>query len=241
MRKVLITGASRGLGAVVARAFSEDSELILMARDESELEKVRLTCKNPSLHKVIPVDFLKMEKFVWSEQKPLDVVIHCAGGGLGMRGPFISSGALWELFMVNLGAAADINRFLSLYMKEQKRGYIIHVCSIASGEAIGSAGYNTVKAALAAYVRSLGRELAPYGVVVSGIAPGGFIANGNAMERLARSNPVAYLEFANKRLPRGFMGRAEELVPLIRLLTSPEGSMMGGCVVPIDAGEGRYY
>ena len=241
MRKVVITGASRGLGAVVARAFSEDSELILMARNKDDLEKVRLSCKNPELHTIYPIDFLNLKPFVWSENKPVDVVIHCAGGGMGLRGPFISADALWQLFMLNLGASAELNRFLALYMKEQKSGYIVHVCSIASGEAIGSVGYNTIKAALAAYVRSLGRELAPYGVVVSGIAPGGFIAPGNAMERLARSNPVSYLEFANKRLPRGYMGNAEELLPLIRLLTSPAGSMMGGCVVPIDAGEGRYY
>jgi hypothetical protein len=37
------------------------------------------------------------------------------------------------------------------------------------------------------------------------------------------------------------MGQAEELIPILKYLTSEDASMMGGCVVPIDAGEGHYY
>ena len=171
----------------------------------------------------------------------VEAVIHCAGGGLGLKENLMSSHALYTLFMANLGRAVDINRLCLPKMIERKKGFIVHVCSIASGEAVGSVGYNTVKAALAAYVRSLGREMAPHGVVISGVSPGGFISPGNAMDRLKENNQQAYHEFKEKRLPRGFMGRAEELIPLIQLLISDGASMMNGCVVPIDAGEGRYY
>ena len=125
-------------------------------------------------------------------------------------------------------------------MKERKQGYICHVCSIASGEAVGSVGYNTMKAALSAYVRSLGREMAPFNIVISGISPGGFKSPNGAMERLEKNNVEAYRDFVN-RLPRKRMGDAEELLPLIDLLISPGASMMGGSVIPIDAGEGHYY
>ena len=103
----------------------------------------------------------------------VSVILHCAGGGMGLRGPFMTPQELHALFMVNLGGI-EINRRFAPRMQADGYGRIIHVCSIASGEAVGSVGYNTIKAALGAYVRSLGRELAPYGVVVSGIAPGGF-------------------------------------------------------------------
>lgn len=170
-----------------------------------------------------------------------DAVIHCAGGGLGYREPLIQWHKMMELFTVNVANSVEINRHVLPFMINRKSGYIVHVCSIASGEAIGSVGYNTVKASLGAYVRSLGREMASHGIVISGISPGGFKAPGNSMERLKTSNPQAYEDFVKNRLPRGKMGEAEELLPLIRLLCSPEASMMGGCVVPIDAGEGRYY
>ena len=55
------------------------------------------------------------------------------------------------------------------------------------------------------------------------------------------ASPEAYQDFLTNRLPRGYMGKAEELIPLLRYLISDEASMMGGCVVPIDAGEGHYY
>ena len=118
---------------------------------------------------------------------------------------------------------------------------MVHVGSIASNEGVGSVGYNTVKAALAAYVRSLGREMNRFNVIVTGILPGGFISPENAMARLQESNPAAYERFIQDRLPRQIMGEATELIPMLLLLCSEGASMMGGCLVPIDAGEGRAY
>ena len=219
--RVLITGASKGLGLVVAEEFEKDCEVIRF--DSKRMDFTRI---DPS----------------WMIGLPeVDAVIHCAGGGLGLRGCYLPASEFYKIFMVNLGGAAEINRMVVPTMQERRKGYVVHVCSIASGEEIGSVGYNTVKAALAAYVRSLGRELASYGVVVTGISPGGFKAPGNAMERLKVSGPSAYEEFVSKRLPRGKMGQAEELIPLLKFLTSPAASMMAGSVVPIDAGEGHYY
>ena len=223
MGKILITGASRGLGLVACESFSKDGwEVLPFTRKELDFTQI-----NPSWMVGLPED--------------VDVVLHCAGGGMGLKGPLMVPQELHALFMVNLGGAVEFNRRFSPRMMAEGYGRIIHVCSIASGEAVGSVGYNTIKAALGAYVRSLGRELAPYGVVVSGISPGGFQCKGNAMERLLERNPEAYADFIQTRLPRGKMGEATELIPLLRYLASPEASMMGGCVVPIDAGEGHYY
>ena len=113
--------------------------------------------------------------------------------------------------------------------------------SIAGGEAVASVGYNTVKAALAAYVRSLGNQLAGDSIIATGIQPGGFRAPGNSWERLASTKPEVVEDFVRQRLPRGHLGDAEELVPLLAFLCSDAASMMGGCMVPIDAGEGKAY
>lgn len=219
-RSVLVTGASRGLGLVVADALDSDYEVQRFSSKDFDFRR--------------PQD--------WNCVVPrCNIVIHCAGGGLGLRGPLIPAEAMHDLFMVNLGGALEINRMLLPYMQADGWGRIVHILSIASGEALGSVGYNTVKAALAGYVRSAGREFARDGVVVVGVAPGAFIAPENAMARLQGNAPDAYKDFLNNRLPRGVMGRAEELLPLIRLLISDDASMMAGTIIPVDAGEGRYY
>jgi NAD(P)-dependent dehydrogenase (short-subunit alcohol dehydrogenase family) len=246
--RILITGASKGLGAVAAVAFAEKGgRLVLLARSQEKLESVRLSCRDPERHLSIPVDLLELKEIQSSVLKAkeflggIDVVLHAAGGGLGFRDDLLMPDQLSKLFALNLGAAAEINRLVAPEMMERRSGNLVHVGSIASSEGVGSVGYNTVKAALAAYVRSLGRELNRFNVIATGILPGGFISPGNAMARLQETNPEAYSSFIEDRLPRQIMGGAEELVPMLLLLCSEGASMMGGCLVPIDAGEGRAY
>lgn len=247
-KRVLVTGASKGLGAVAARAFAEQgARVALLARSQDKLEAVRQSCEYPEKHLCVPVDFLDMKQIPTAVQEAkkflggFDIVLHSAGGGLGLKDDLLTHEAFSKLFTLNLGAAAEINRLIAPEMKERRSGNLVHVGSIASGEAVGSVGYNTVKAALAAYVRSLGRELSRFNVIATGILPGGFISPGNVMARLQEASPEAYQRFIEERLPRKIMGKTEELIPMILLLSSEAASMMGGCLVPIDAGEGRAY
>lgn len=247
-KRILITGASKGLGAVAAQAFAErGARLVLIARSQDKMEHVRLSCKDPDRHLSIPVNLLDMNEIPSVVRKAreflggTDVVLHAAGGGLGLKDDLLTHGDFLKLFVLNLGAAAEINRMVVPEMKEQRSGNLVHVGSIASREGVGSVGYNTVKAALAAYVRSLGRELNRFNIIATGILPGGFISPGNSMARLQEVNPEAYQKFIEERLPRKVMGDARELIPMLVLLCSEGASMMGGCLVPIDAGEGRAY
>ena len=119
---------------------------------------------------------------------------------------------------MNLGAAVEINNLFVKNKRKNKSLKLIHVGSIASNEAVGSVGYNIVKSALAAYVRSLGRELYSNKVLVTGILPGGFIAEDNAMDRLKKKNKNIYKNFIKNRLPRGVMGKVDEIIPMLLFL-----------------------
>ncbi len=247
-RRILITGASRGLGLVCARAFSrEGARLVLMARSKEDLENACKSCENPEKHLPVPVDLVNKEdikRSVGAAKRflsEIDVVLHVAGGGLGLKDTLIKKDDLLKLFSLNIGAAAEINRLVAPDMIKRKKGNLVHVCSIASAEATGSVGYNTAKAALAAYVRTLGNELMRHDVIATGILPGGFLAPENAMERLRKNKPDVFQTFIEERLPRKRMGTAEEIIPLIAFLCSQNASMMGGCLVPIDAGEGKIF
>ena len=247
-RNILITGASRGLGSVCAKAFAAlGARLVLMARSAELLEEVRQACLQPSRHRSVPADLTDPGAIPAAVAETsdflgcVDAVLHVAGGGLGLRDPLIEAPDLLRLFSLNVVAAAEINRLVLPRMAERAGGNLVHVASISAAEANASVGYNTVKAALAAYVRSLGNTMAGSGVVVTGILPGGFLAPGNSWDRLRAQKPEVVERFIEERLPRRRLAEAAELVPLLAFLCSEGASMMGGCMVPIDAGEGRSY
>lgn len=247
-KRILITGASRGLGAVCAREFARiGARLVLTARSAGQLAEVRTGLHRPERHLAVPADlsdYAQIPPLLDQARECLggiDVVLHVAGGGLGLREPLLPAPDMETLLRVNLLNAVEINRLVAEEMIQRGGGNLVHVLSITASEGVGSVGYNTAKAALAAYVRSFGNAMAAHQVVVTGILPGGFWAPGNSWERLQAQKPEVVEKFIADRLPRGRLGQAEEVVPLLRFLCSDAASMMGGCLVPIDAGEGRTY
>ena len=61
------------------------------------------------------------------------------------------------------------------------------------------------------------------------------------MERLRKKNIKYYKKFIKTRIPRELMGSVNEVLPMLLFLCSKHSSMMGGCLVPIDSGEGKAY
>ena len=247
-KSILITGASKGLGYICAQEFERrGAQLVMVARSSSKLEQLKSEVFNPAKHLVFSADLVNRDSIQDLVKKGLehsggfDIVLHVLGGGYGFRDPLITWEQLDTLYKVNVGVAAEINRLVVPEMVEKKYGRLVHVGSIASQEATASVGYNTVKSALAAYVRSLGRELAESRVVVSGILPGAFYAPENSWERLKATKPEVVKEFIEKNLPRKRIADVDEVMPLVFFLASEAASMMSGCCVPIDAGEGKSY
>jgi len=247
-KRVLVTGASRGLGLVCATEFAHrGARVVLSGRDSKNLEELRTTLPDPDQHMIFAGDLQfseTIEKLVDESRTFLggfDILIHVAGGGLGFRDSLLSWEQLNALHKINLGAAAEINRLVFPEMIKNKQGFAVHICARASQEACASVGYNTVKAGLAAYVRSIGREMAGTGVVVTGVLAGVFYAPGNSWERLRQSKPEVVERYIEENLPRKRMLDAKEIIPLIMFLSSDKSSMMSGSCVPIDDGESKAY
>jgi 3-oxoacyl-[acyl-carrier protein] reductase len=247
-RRAIITGASRGLGQVCAEVFAEHGfKLLLAGRSQQRLDAVAGALAATHDHAVFAGDLTRQEEIEGLVETakgfgPIDVILHVMGGGLGMRDALLSADQLDILFKTNVSAAAEINRLVVPDMIERRVGNIVHVGSVAGTESVGSVGYNAVKAALSAYTRSLGRELADTGVIVTGILSGGFLAPDNSFERLEWRSPEALQSVVAERQPGGRLGDAKaEIVPLLLFLASRQATMMTGCCVPVDGGEGLTY
>lgn len=246
-KRVLVTGASRGLGESCARALADHgARVLLVGRDEPRLVQIVKELARPNDHQSVVADlttFAGIDSLIEALKDfgALDVIIHAMGGGLGMREPLLPWEQFEMLFRTNLGAQAELNRRILPSMVERKTGNIIMVGSLASAEAVGSVGYNTVKAALAGYTRSLGRALADSGVIVTGVMPGAFVAPENAWVRLEKRDPELVKKIVIERQPRKRLGDVAELLPFILFLCSSQAGMFAGCMVPVDAGEGLGY
>lgn len=247
-KRVLITGASKGLGSVCAKKFADKgARLVIAGRNVEALEELRQTFPNPKNHRAFAGDLIFPQNCQDLVNQALgflggfDFIIHVAGGGYGFSDPLLSWEQFDKLLKINVSCAIEINKLVLPEMIKNNYGRVVHVGSIAGQEATGSVGYNTVKAALSGYVRSLGREIAGKGVVVTGILPGAFYAPKNAWKRLEENKPEVVKRFIKDNLPRGKIAGAEEIVPLILFLVSDSASMMSGSCVPIDAGEGKAF
>jgi len=247
-KRVLITGASKGLGWVTAKGYAERGARVLAAgRDEERLDELIASLPEPGNHSRFAGDLSEAKavgKLAAAAQgffTAPDIIVHAMGGGYGFHDPLLS----WEKFellnRVNFLAGAELNRLLVPEMEKAGAAYIIHVGSTASTQAIGSVAYNTIKAGLAAYVRSIGNALASGNVIVTGILPGGFYAPGNAWRRMDENAPEVVEKFIEEKLPRGRLADAEEILPLLFLLSGPGASMLAGTCVAIDAGESVAY
>jgi 3-oxoacyl-[acyl-carrier protein] reductase len=248
MKKIIIIGASKGLGQAAAFWFSKlNYKIVLLSRSFSGLEKVRKKCKNSEIHASFEIDLLDIDtvektiKKATRFLKGVDVVLHAAGGGLGLKESLISSKDFQKLLNLNILSAVEINRLIIPGMKKNKKGNIIHIGSIASYESVGSVGYNSAKAAISAYVRTLGNELSAHNIIMTGVLPGGFIAPQNAMHKLKTKNKKIYNDFIKNRLPRKKMGTINEIMPMIQFLASSNAGMMCGCLIPMDGAEGKSY
>ena len=246
-KRVLITGASKGLGKAAAIAFAKErARLALVARSNDKLETLNNSLEKPESHQTFNLDLLdsKNIKVLTDSLKEkwggVDIILHCIGGSLGVNDTLVE----WENFSKclkgNIGIAAEINSQLVPNMQEQGFGNIIHVSSIVGVEAVASVPYNTSKASISGYVRSLGRELANDGIVVSGILPGAFYGDENAMSRFEYYKPEEYLEYV-KNLPKGRMPIVDEYIPMIFLLSNPESKIMSGSLIPMDGAQGQSY
>jgi short-subunit dehydrogenase len=175
---VIITGASSGIGAALARLFSQNgAKVALTARRADRLEELSGQCPGQTL--VIPSDVTSAEdreKIIlatldaWGR---VDILVNNAG--MGAYGPFLEFGpAKWrELFEVNLFAAVFLTQLVLPAMLEQGRGLVINLASIGGLAAHSDqvTAYVSSKHALVGFSRGLARDLGGTGIRVKAVCP----------------------------------------------------------------------
>jgi NAD(P)-dependent dehydrogenase (short-subunit alcohol dehydrogenase family) len=184
MSKVwLVTGSASGLGRNIAEAvLASGDRLVATARDPRRLED--LVEKYRDQVRAAPLDVADEGAAHAAVQAAvnafgrLDVVVNNAG--YGDVAPFeqLSSERFKALIDTNFYGVVYMTRAALPIMRKQKSGYILQISSVGGRLAVpGSAGYHAAKWAVGGFTESLAQEVAPFGVKVCALEPGGMRTN----------------------------------------------------------------
>ncbi len=175
--KILITGASSGLGAELARQYAtKDNELILLARREKKLFTLRQElsekCKNID---IVVADVTLFEELQTKIELigEVDMVILNAGISVGHSDEITPFKMFKKLYDVNLLSNHAILEVLLPKFKAQRSGKIVFISSLASLFSMPSSkAYSSSKRALNAYAEAIRYKYKPDGIKVINILPG---------------------------------------------------------------------
>ena len=175
--KILITGASSGLGEELARQYAQpQNELILLARRETRLvqllQELSPSCKTIEILVADVTEFDELQKKI-AMIDSLDMVILNAGISIGHSEELTSFKDFKKLYDVNVLANHAILEILLPKFKEQKSGKIVFISSLASLISMPtSKAYSSTKRAVNAYAEGLRYKYNKYGIKVINILPG---------------------------------------------------------------------
>lgn len=245
----LVTGAGRGLGESIALNLAkEDAKVAVVSRTKSDLydllEKMGGTEKG---HYAIACDLTSegMPKKVVGELQENfgnpDILVNNLGGTLNIKDPFCPTSDWRKIFRFNLEVAIELNNLLIPHMKKEKWGRIVNISSIASLENQGPVTYCTVKAALTAYTRSMGRVLSSDGIIMTAVLPGAVFTEKGYWDITSKENPAHVKKYLSERMAIKRFGTPDEIGTVVTFLCSQHASFCVGSAVLVDGGQGRCF
>ena len=242
-RVALVTGASSGIGAATAAALAAQGARVAIGWHRNvdgaaevlhgiEAAGGRGIVLQADVRDVAAID--KMVETVTSRLGPIDVLVNNAGS-LVKRFPIrdLTEAGWDEVLTLNLKSAVFCSRAVAPSMIARKRGAIVNVGSVAghNGGGPGAGPYAAAKAGLAAFTKSLAKELAPHGIRANAVAPGVI----DTPFHEVFSTPEMMKNFV-AAIPLGRVGTPMECAAAIAFLASDAASYIVGETIEINGG-----
>jgi len=239
-KTVLITGASRGIGAATAIAFAEQGYNIVLSyntnADAAHRVADSITAMNCNCIS-IPADVSDQSQvddmFAAASARFGGVDILVNNAGIAMQKMLCdTSAAEWDaLFAVNMRGMFLCAKAAMPYMVAKKEGCIVNVSSVwGMVGASCEVAYSASKAAVIGFTKALAKEAGPSGIRVNCVAPGAIDTDMNIALDEAALSAIA------DETPLGRMGTPAEVAAVIRFLCGGDAAFMAGQVVSPNGG-----
>lgn len=243
LQLALVTGASRGIGAEIARQLDHlGFRLLLVGRDKARLEEVSKTLTNPHFIQVTdlenPNSVAELARFSKDlcKQEKLNLKVLVNNAGVYKPEPFdaVSPAHLEVQFQVNCFAPIQLTWHLKDLLKQSK-AIVVNISSTLGNKPVANTSiYSASKAALNNWTQSLALEWAKDGVRVVGICPGlvdtpihGFHFDPENSENRKQ---------AHLAQPLGRVGKPEDIASVVKFIVSEEASWITGSLWNVDGG-----
>lgn len=240
--RVLVTGASKGIGAAICQALAEEGahlvlssrggrSLMAQARDLAQRYGVETRCAPADL--ATPEGPVRLADEAWEAFGGLDVLVNNAG--LSITGPATGTRRQdWETVMaVNLHAPAMLAADLGGRMADHGGGRIITIGSAAALRALPDHyAYCASKAALVMATKVLALELGPRGVRANSICPTVVLTEMGTQVWGEESKAAPMLA----RIPAGHFAQPNDVAAAVVYLASPGAQMVNGTDLVLDGG-----
>lgn len=235
----LVTGASRGIGAAIAKALGEQGAIVIgTATTEQGAEQIAKTLLEAGITGTgIALDVNNVDQvesaLKAATEKYGDISILVNNAGITRDGLFMRmKDEDWDdVISTNLKSVYRMSQYVVRAMMKARTGRIINISSVIAhtGNA-GQTNYAAAKGGMEGFTKALAREVAPRNITVNCVAPG-FIDTD-----MTRGLPEDHKNSLLQSIPMGRLGQAEDIAATVAFLATPAAAYITGETIHVNGG-----
>jgi len=234
-KKILITGATGGIGnALVKKFISLEGNILATGTNTDKLDELKKNFPNIKVKKFDISEHSRIEEFIENvslELGGLDILINNAGVNADNLSLRMKENEWKKVIDINLTSTFLLSKNSIKKMLKTKYGRIVNITSIVGHTGnLGQANYSAAKSGLIGMSKSLAIEYAKKNITINCVSPGFIVSN------MTSSIAEKVKLFLTSRIPMGRLGTGEDVSNCVAFLSSEEASYITGETIHVNGG-----